>query len=55
MRTRECGGRVDPLTVYGLVRAFAPRDADGARPFRRAVESTWSVGETYANVAGKPV
>jgi IS6 family transposase len=51
----ERGVAVDPSTVFAWVREFAPLYEDAARPFRRAVGSTWSVDETYANVAGKPV
>ena len=50
----ERGVRVDPSTVYAWVREFAPLYEDAARPFRRAVGSSWSVDETYAKVAGKP-
>jgi len=51
----ERGAQVDPSTVYDWVREFAPLYEDAARPFRRGVGSTWSVDETYATVAGKPV
>ena len=37
------------------MREFAPLYEDAARPFRRAVGSSWSVDETYTKVAGKPV
>jgi len=50
----ERGVRVDPSTVYDWVREFAPLYEDAARPFRRAVGSSWSVDETYTKVAGKP-
>src|SRR5215210_160699 len=43
----ERGVRVDPSTVYDWVREFAPLYEDAARPFRRAVGSSWSVDETY--------
>jgi len=46
--------RVDPSTVYDWVREFAPLYEDAARPFRRAVGSSWRVDETYTKVAGKP-
>lgn len=46
--------RVDPSTIYDWVRAFAPLYEDAARPFRRAIGSSWSVDETYTKVAGKP-
>jgi IS6 family transposase len=46
---------IDPSTIDVWPRAFAPPDEDAARPFRRSVESTWSVDETYTTVAGKPV
>ncbi len=49
----ERGMRVDPSTVYDWVREFAPLYEDAARPFRRAVGSSWSVDETYTKVAGK--
>jgi IS6 family transposase len=46
---------VDPSTIYAWVRQFAPLYEGAARPFRRTVGSTWSVDETYATSAGKPV
>ncbi len=51
----ERGVRVDASTIYDWVRAFAPLYEDAARPFRHAVGGTWSVDETDATVAGKPV
>jgi transposase-like protein len=51
----ERGVRIDPSTMYVWVRAFAPLYEEAARPFRRAIESSWSVDEPYAAVAGKPV
>lgn len=51
----ERGVAVNPSTVFAWVREFAPLYEDAARPFRRGVGSTWSVDETYAKVAGKPV
>src|SRR4051794_33074144 len=51
----ERGVCVDPSTIYDWVREFAPLYEDAARPFRRSVGSSWSVDETYATVAGKPV
>ena len=50
----ERGVRVDPSTVFDWVREFAPLYEDAARPFRRAVGSSWSVDETYTKIAGKP-
>jgi transposase-like protein len=49
----ERGVRVDASTIFAWVRAFAPRDEDAARPFRRSVGSRWSVDETYTKIAGK--
>lgn len=37
------------------MREFAPLYEDAARPFRHRIGSTWSVDETYATVAGKPL
>ena len=51
----ERGVRVDASTVFDRVRAFAPRYEDAARPFRRAVGSSWSVDEPSTQVAGQPV
>jgi transposase-like protein len=48
----ERGVRVDRSTIFAWVREFAPLYEDAARPFRRAVGSSWSVDETYAKVAG---
>jgi transposase-like protein len=50
----ERGVRVDPSTVFDWVQEFAPLYEDAARPFRRAIGSSWSVDETYTKVAGKP-
>jgi transposase-like protein len=50
----ERGVRVDPSTVFDWVREFGPLYEEAARPFRRAVGSSWSVDETYAKIAGKP-
>jgi IS6 family transposase len=50
----ERGVRVDPSTVFDWVREFAPFYEDAARPFRRAVGSSWSIDETYTRIAGKP-
>ena len=50
----ERGVRVHPSTVFDWVREFTPLYEEAARPFRRAVGTTWSVDETYATVAGKP-
>jgi transposase-like protein len=49
----ERGVAVDPSTIYDWVGEFAPLYEDAARPFRRAVGSSWSVDETYAKIAGK--
>jgi transposase-like protein len=49
----ERGVRVDPSTVYDWVREFAPLYEDAARPFRRAVGSSWSVDETYTTGAAR--
>jgi len=49
----ERGVRVDASTVFDWVREFAPLYEDAARPFRRAVGSSWSVDETYTKIAGK--
>jgi transposase, IS6 family len=49
----ERGVRADPSTVFDWVREFAPLYEDAARPFRRAVGSSWSVDETYTKIAGK--
>ncbi len=46
------GVPVDPSTVFAWVREFAPRYEGAARPFRRAVGSSWSVDETDVKVAG---
>jgi transposase-like protein len=46
------GVPVDPSTVFAWVRAFAPRCEDAARPFRRAVGSSWRIDETDVKVAG---
>jgi IS6 family transposase len=51
----ERGVRVDASTIYDWVREFTPLYQDAARAFRHAVGSSWSVDETYAKVAGKPV
>jgi len=51
----ERGVRVDPSRSDAWVRAFAPRYEDAARTCRRAVGTCWSVDETDAKVAGKPV
>ncbi len=51
----ERGVRVDASTIYDWVREFTPLYQDAARPFRRAVGSSWSVDETYTKVAAKPV
>jgi len=48
----ERGVPVDPSTVFAWVREFAPLYEDAARPFRRAVGSSWSVDETDVKVAG---
>lgn len=45
--------RVDPSTVYDWVQEFAPLYEDAARPFRRAVGSSWCVDETYTKIVGK--
>ncbi len=50
----ERGVRVDPSTVHAWVREFAALYEDAARSFRRAVGSSWSVDESYSEVAGKP-
>jgi len=50
----ERGVRVDASTVYDGVHAFAPRYEDAARPFRHGVGGSWSVDETYTQVAGRP-
>jgi hypothetical protein len=42
LRPAGWGGEVDQLYE------------DAARPFRRAVGSSWSVDETYTKIAGKP-
>ena len=49
----ERGVRVDASTIYDWVREFAPLYEEAARPFRRAVGSSWSVDETYTKVGGK--
>jgi IS6 family transposase len=49
----ERGVAVDPSTVYDWVREFTPLYEEAARPFRRAVGSSWSVDETYTKIAGK--
>ena len=49
----ERGVAVDPSTVFDWVREFAPLYEEAARPFRRAVGSSWSVDETYTKIAGK--
>ncbi len=51
----ERGVRVDPSSIDAWVRESAPLYEDAARTFRRAVGTCWSVDETYAKVAGKPV
>jgi IS6 family transposase len=51
----ERGVAVDPSSIYAWVQEFSPLYEDAARPFRRAIGSSWSVDETYATVAGKPV
>jgi len=51
----ERGVRVHPSTVFDWVREFAPLYEEAARPFRRAVGSSWSIDETYTTVGGKPV
>jgi len=50
----ERGIPVDPSTVYDWVQEFAPLYEEAARPYRRAIGSSWSVDETYTQVAGKP-
>jgi transposase, IS6 family len=50
----ERGVGVDASTVYDWVQEFAPLYEDAARPFRRAVGSSWHVDETYTKVAGRP-
>src|SRR5262245_48756824 len=51
----ERGVGVDASTVYDWVREFTPLYEEAARPCRRGVGTAWSVDETYAAVAGKPV
>ena len=48
----ERGIGVDASTVYDWVQEFAPLYEEAARPFRRAVGSSWSVDETYTKIAG---
>ncbi|HEU5329699.1 MAG TPA: DDE-type integrase/transposase/recombinase [Thermomicrobiales bacterium] len=50
----ERGIRVDPSTIYTRVREFAPLYEDAACSFRRAIDSSWRVDETYTKMAGKP-
>ena len=49
----ERGVRVDASTVFDWVREFAPLYEEAARPFRRAVVSSWSVDETDTKIAGQ--
>lgn len=51
----EWGVRIDPSTIFDWVREFSPLYEAAARPFRKAVGSTWSVDETYGKIAGQPV
>jgi transposase-like protein len=49
----ERGVAVDASTISDWVREFTPLYAEAARPYRRAVGSSWSVDETYTTIAGK--
>ncbi|HEY8602127.1 MAG TPA: IS6 family transposase [Thermomicrobiales bacterium] len=51
----ERGVRVDASTICDWLGEFTLLYQDAARPYRRAVGSSWSVDETYTKVAGKPV